>query len=452
MRQRHERDWTKGSIIRNLVLLTWPIIATQGVGRISSVVDMFWVAKLGAASIAGVGVSALAVQLATAFIMGLGTGMRAMIARFTGAGDTAGANHVARQAFVVAAGFALIMAIIGIFFADLLLIHFGMPADTVAAGAPYLRIMFVGSATMAFLQIMEGTMQASGDAITPLKINIFFRLIHVGLAPFLIFGWWVFPRLGTKGAALSNIIAESLGLALASWILFTGRTRLRLTLRNFRLDTSIIGRIVRIGLPASVTQMERIFAQLVLTRIVVLFGTFAIAARSLLRVVETPLVSMPTLAMGRGAGVLAAQNLGAGQPERAERTGWQAVALTEGFVASISVVLWLGAERVFAIFTPTPDVVEIASTLLRIAIVGYLALGFAHVLQSCISEVGDTLPPMLFTLLGQWGVQVPLGYFLAKAVNLGVYGIEWGIVIGMCVRTVAVLVYFRSGRWKHKKV
>ncbi|MFC2069734.1 MATE family efflux transporter, partial [Chloroflexota bacterium] len=116
-----DRDWTKGSITGNLLSLSWPMIITQGMNMLGQVIDMVWVGRLGAASIAGVGVSSMAVQLINGTMMGLGMGMRAMIARFIGAGDAEGANHVARQSFVVSTIFAAIIAVIGIFLADKIL-------------------------------------------------------------------------------------------------------------------------------------------------------------------------------------------------------------------------------------------------------------------------------------------------------------------------------------------
>jgi len=112
-----ERDWTKGSIVRNLLSLSWPIIISSLLLHIGPVVDMIWVGKLGAAAVAGVGVSGIVVQVANAARGGLQTGTRAMISRFVGAGDKQGANIVAQQTVIISVAFAAIMATIGIFLA-----------------------------------------------------------------------------------------------------------------------------------------------------------------------------------------------------------------------------------------------------------------------------------------------------------------------------------------------
>ena len=139
-----DRDWTKGNIFRNLWSLAWPMIISESFWAVGMTVDMIWVGKLGAASIAGVGVAGIIVMLAMAARWGLSTGTRAMVARFIGAGDEKGANHVAQQAFVISGIYAITMATIGIFSAELILSLMGLEADVVVEGAAYLRIQFVG--------------------------------------------------------------------------------------------------------------------------------------------------------------------------------------------------------------------------------------------------------------------------------------------------------------------
>ena len=163
-------------------------------------------------------------------------------------------------------------------------------------------------------------------------------------------------------------------------------------------------------------------------------------------------MAMLGMGLGRAAGVLAGQSLGANQPERAERSGWLAGGLAQGFALIISVAVLLWAESIIRIFNAEPNVVELASTFLRIAATGYLFMGLYFVMQNSISGAGDTLPPMLVSLLNFWLVQIPLAFFLSRFTNLGMYGVRWAIVVGWIVGAVAYSVYFRLGRWKRKRV
>ncbi|MFC2021531.1 MATE family efflux transporter, partial [Chloroflexota bacterium] len=362
---RLDKDWTKGNVFRNLLSLSWPIVVGNSLNLLGPVIDMVWVGKLGAAAIAGVGVSGMVVMLITSARMGLTQGTRALVARFIGIGDRDGANHVGQQSFVISSGYTIIMASIGIFLAEPIMGLFGLEADVVAEGAAYMRIMFVGSVAMSFRMMAEAIMQASGDTVTPMRITVFFRVFHAALAPFLIFGLWIFPRLGVSGAAATNVISQSLGGAIGLWILFSGRSRIRLTLRQFRLDLNMIWRLLRIGIPASVMTMERTFANIVLMWFMAPFGTLAVAGHTLVERIQAVL-RMPCMGLGIGAGVLAGQNLGAGQPDRAEKSGWLGLGVAEGFtiLASVAILLW--AENIIRIFNSEPDVVALSSIFLRI--------------------------------------------------------------------------------------
>lgn len=445
------RDWTKGSIFRNLLSLSWPMMIHESFYMVGQVVDMIWVGKLGSASIAGVGIASITAMIAESAMMGLIVGMTAMIARFVGAGDVNGANHVAKQAFVISFLYGAVVTAIAVPLAKPIFGLFGLEANVAAEGTAYMRTLFGGAMAMSFWITSLSIMRASGDSVTPMRISIFVRCIHVLLVPFLIFGWWIFPRMGVSGAALSNVIAQTLGMSISLWILFSGRTRLQLTLSNFRVDLRIIWRIVKIGIPAGVMGVQRSFGDLALVWLLVPFGTLAVAAHSLYQRVLMVLF-LPSWALGMGSGVLVGQNLGARQPGRAERTGWMATGFVEVFIliASIAILLW--AEGVIHIFTNEPGLVEIGSAFLRIATAGFLVAGLITVLQQSISGAGDTLPPMIFGLVMVWAVQLPLAYFLPQATTLGVYGVRWAIVAGMLVGAVAYTTYFRLGRWKRKMV
>ncbi len=446
-----ERDWTKGSVLRNLLALSWPVIVGQSLNMLGPTVDMIWVGKLGAAAVAGVGIAGMAVMVLNSLLMGLFTGVRAMVARFFGAGDSGGANHIAQQGFVIGIVFSIFMAFVGIFFAEPILSVFGVEPDVVAEGAAYMRIQLTGIVTMSLVMMAQTVMQASGDTVTPMKIAVFFRIIHVILCPFLIFGWWLFPQLGVSGAALTNVVSQGLGGALALWFLFTGRTRMQLTLKNFSLDGSIIWRLVKIGFPASISGMHRMFTHLVLVWFMAPFGTIALAAHTLVQRVDT-FVQTPCAGFGQSAGVLAGQNLGAGQPDRAEKSGWLAVVLFTGIMAVASVAIWFWAEKIVHIFSTEPELVRMTAAFIRIQIAGYMMFGVAIILSLCVEGVGDTLFTMGVTLVSMWLIQVPLAYFLPQVIEPGYYGVRWAMVIALVIRAIIYGAYFKVGWWKRRKV
>jgi putative MATE family efflux protein len=445
------RDWTKGSITRNLFSLTWPVLVTQGINWVYPVIDMIWVAKLGAASVAGVGIAGMVVILGNSVLNGLLTSMRALIARFVGAGDNEGANHVARQTVVIGVGYSVVVAAVGLFLAEPILRLFGVEPDVVTEGAKYLRISFVSSLVQILAMMAQGIMQASGDIIKPMNIAVISRIFHTALCPFLVFGWWIAPNLGVSGAAVTNIVSQFLALILGMGILLSGRTRLRLTLKNFRLDLNIIWRMLKVGIPVALMNMQHHLSTLVFIWFISPFGTLAVAAHSLWQRVDTILQGVG-IGVGIGAGVLGAQNLGANQPGRAEKSGWIAAGLTTTIMIVGSGVLLLWAEKIAGIFTTDHELIKITSNFLRIATAGYFALGINMMFMNFLTSVGDTPMAMLGEMIRTWGVQVPLAFFLPKITNLGVNGVRWAMVAGTIVGGIIFILYFRLGRWKRARV
>jgi len=445
------RDFTKGSIVRNLLSLSWPMIVGNSVNMIGPTVDMIWVGRLGPDAIAGVGVSGIAVMLAQSGLMGLFQGLRAMVARYIGSGEEEKANHAAQQAIVVGVISSVALALIGIFFAESILRLIGVAPEVVNESANYLRIQFIGMTAMSFRMMAESIMQASGDALTPMKIAVAFRLLHVVLSPLLIFGLWIFPRMGVNGAAVTNVFSQSLGTALGFWILLKGQSRLRVSFKGFKIDPAVLWRLVRVGFPASVMGMQMNLGQFLLMFLIAPFGTLAVAAHTLNQRIEM-IMFMPAWGVGMAAGVLAGQNLGARQPQRAERSGWLGTAIVEGFAILCSVAILLWAESLVDVFSTDKELIGIASTFLRIAVVGYVVTGFIGVLQQCISGAGDTIVPMVVSLLAIWLIQLPLAFLISRNTSLGVYGIRWAIVASSVVNAIAYTTYFRMGRWKRKEV
>jgi putative MATE family efflux protein len=294
-------------------------------------------------------------------------------------------------------------------------------------------------------------MQASGDSMNPMQIAIVFRIFHIVLCPFMIFGLWIFPELGVKGAAYTSVISQTLGVVLGLRVLFGDRSRLKLSFKGFRFDFDIIWRIVRIGFPSLVSGIQRNLNQMILQRFLAPFGTLVLAAHTITQRLEM-LIMMPAMAIGMGAGVLAGQNLGAKQPERAEKSAWMAVGVVEVFAIVAALVLFVWTTPVIRIFNSDPSLDEIATQFLHIAIFGWLFIGFMFVLMSCLQGTGDTIPTMIISIITTWFITLPFAYFLPKWTDWGVIGIRWAMTASTIVGGIVNVIYFRTGRWKTRMV
>ena len=447
-----QRDWVRGSVTGNLLSLSWPIMVHYALFMVGQAVDMIWIGRLGSAAVAGVGTAFIIHMLVVSAKMGLDAGARAMIARAIGSGDIQRASHLGTQAFVVSMIYGIFFSALGLIFADKILDLFKLRPEVAALGTAYMRMLFSGWIFYSLWLLAFNIMQASGDTTTPMFIHLFTRCVQLVLSPFMVFGWWVFPRLGVQGAALAMIIGQGLGMVISLWILFRGeKSRLRLTLKGFRLDVLNIGHMVKIGLPALVMGVQANLGQTVLMKIIAPFGTLAIASHTLNQQVEM-FVFMPGFGLGAGAGVLVGQNLGAQQPNRAERTGWNATALMEGYMAFCAIAVFLGAPNLMRIFTTEAELIRLGATFLRIASIGYLMTGFIASLQNSISGSGDTVPPMMISILSTWILLLPAAFLLPHVTDLGGYGIRWGMVVTQFFGALAYIIYFRLGRWKRKTV
>lgn len=445
------KDWTQGSIVKNLMLLAWPMIVMEATYMVSQLLDMVWVGRAGSSSIAAIGVANIILMMIFTVDAGIISGARPMIARFVGEKDYESARKVAGQTFIMAVSWGLLVTILGSLLAEPIMNIFGMEPAVAAEGVKFLRICFAGWVSSELLIMSLYIMQASGDSFRPMLIELSIRAVHLVLCPLLVLGIWIFPEMGISGAALTNIISQSIGGVAGLWLLFSGHTRLKLSIKDLRFIPNMAWRMLKIGLPSLIAQLQANLSMFVLTWIVVPFGTAAIAAYSLVGNVQA-FVSTPNIGISNAVGVLTGQNLGAKKPERAVRSAWIGAGILQVFLITCGIIILIFAEKIVVLFNNDPTMVMIGANFLRIATVGYLFMGIGSSLASCISGAGDTLPNMIISIGMNWVVEIPAVYLLANYTSLGVYGIRWGIAIALFVAGIATFWYFQSGRWRHKKV
>ncbi len=385
------------------------------------------------------------VQLARTGRQGLDTAMRAMVARAIGAGDDARANHVAIQAFTLSGGFSILMVFIGVFLTEPLLQIMGIPEGVIAAGADYMRFNFISTGAVAFRMMSGAALQAAGDTLTPMKATTVTRVIHVALSPALVFGWWILPEWGLVGTAVANTLAQSVAVVMNFRALFRGTSRLHLSLEGYRPDFPLLWTLTKTGAPASITAAERALAQLVLVGLVAPYGASTLAAFSLTRRIEM-LSHVGAGGIGQSTGVIVGQNLGAGKPERARKAVYWGL-IYVNISTFVACALMIAFPRPFlAFFNADPELLDIAVKWLQIQVIGYLVMASGMVFMQSYNTAGDTLVPMVVTLISIWGVQQPLAVLLPD-LGFGQYGIAWAVVVALAVRLLIYVPYFFTDRW-----
>jgi len=445
------RDLTQGSIPRNLWFLAWPQMIEAGLNVADHLADLLWAGWLGSLAIAGLGVAQTYTQLVMMVRRGLDLSIRAVIARAVGAGNIDLANHAALQGLTLSIAYLLTLCSAGVILTDYLLGLIGVSEAVRAEGALYMRVQFIGVAAMGLRTTGAAMLQSAGDAVTPMKAAVVSRLFHIVLSPFLVFGWMGFPSLGLAGAALANVLAQLVGCWMTFAPLFRGSLRLHLTLRGYRLDFPLCWNLVRIGMPACVAQAERGFAQLLLLGFVTPFGDVALAAYSITRRIEI-LAHASNVGFGQASGTLIGQNLGAGYPQRAKQTlGW---ALTYASVlnAVLGLLVIAFPRPILMLFNQEAELLSVAVVWLQIQGLAFIFMGPSFVFQQSFNIAGDMMGPLVVTLIGFWGFQIPLAWLLSHHTGLGQFGIPWAIMISMVVRVALFIPYTWSGRWLRVKV
>ena len=443
------RDLTEGSVVRNIWYLSLPMMIGNVLENTFNIVDMIFVGRLGPSAIAAVAVSGVILGFLFVLIFGVYMGTVALVARFVGAKKVSEAENVAMQSLFLGFFCYAAIAIIGYPLAPSILKMLGASEDVVLRGVPYIRIMFLGSLAMITGVVLSSVLRAAGDAITPLIILAISTVINICLDPCLIFGLWGFPRLGVAGSALATVIARAVGVLILLRIFLRGSAVVHLRIKNARIDFSTMRRIARIGIFASLQGILRNMSGLVLMPIVAKYSTLAVAAYGISMRLQM-VVMMPGFGLGVAVSTLVGQNLGAGKPQRAERTAWITVGFGAAIMTFFGIIYIIFSRSIFGVFNKSPEVTEIGIVCLRImaSAYGFIALGV--ILGRALSGAGDTLSPMVMTAIGLLGFRV--GLSLLFSWKLGLIGIWIGIAASSIIQGLMTGFWFNTGRWKLKQV
>jgi len=442
---------TRGSILRNVISLAWPMVLGNMLQNMFNVVDMIFVGRLGPASIAAVSLCGMLMSITWTMLVGVSIGTTALVARFYGSRDYRMAGFTGMQCLSLGVIVALIMVLLGSFLGKQILFLLGARDTVLLEGDRYLKIVFLGSFCLILFFLCSSIMRGAGDSLTPMIVMAVCTAINIGLDPLLIFGIWIFPPMGVRGAAVATVTAQAIGMITALLILSRGYTRIRLRWGSYRLDMNLIGRILRIAFPATMQGAIRSASGLVLMRIVAAYGVFALAGYGIGLRLDI-IIMMPGWALGAATLTLVGQNLGANQPDRAEKSAWIATLIYIVILAVFASVFFIWAEGVIGIFNRTPQVVALGSEYLRVRTLSYVFLAMSMIMASGLNGAGDSVSPMIILAVTFLGIQITLAYLLPTLTGLQTMGIWIAIAIAYAFQGIVMAVRFRTGRWKRRRV
>ena len=446
------RDFTQGPILPALIILAIPMILEMSLEGLFAIVDTFFVAKLGAESVAVVGFTESVLALVYAVAIGLSIGATATVARRFGEQDLEGAARTATHVVYLGIIVSVIMGTLGLIFAPNILRILGAEPSVVELGTPFARLMFGTNVVIVFLFLLNGIFRGAGDAAIALRVLIVANGLNIILDPLFIFGIGFFPEWGVTGAAVATVIGRATGVAYAVWALFF-RTNGRLNVRaeHWRFDPQLLWSLVKLSATAVLQFLIATLSWSGLVMILAPFGTVALAGYQIgLRVII--FVLLPAVGLANAAATLVGQNLGAGKPERAERSVWLAGALNAGLLGVAGLTFVIFSDLVVSVFTTDPEVSAFGRDCLRIVGYGYALYGLGMVMESSFNGAGDTWTPTYLNFIVFWMFEIPLAYFLANHYGWGPQGVFWSMTLAFSMLAIVSALLFRRGKWKLKSV
>ncbi len=442
-----EKDFTSGSLNRAIVLLSIPMILEMIMESLFAVVDVFFVSQVGVDAVATVGLTESVITLIYALAIGLSMAATAMVARRVGEKRPEAAARAAAQSILLALSLSLAVGIPGVLFAGDILRLMGGTEALVASGAGYTRIMLGTNLVIMLLFLINGIFRGAGDAALAMRSLWVANGINIVLDPLLIFGLGPFPELGVQGAAVATAIGRGVGVAYQVRHLLRGSGVIRLSAEYFRPDPAILRRLLKVGATGAGQFLIASASWIFLMRIIALFGSEAVAGYTIaIRLIVFSI--LPSWGLANAAATLVGQNLGAGHPERAERSVWRSAFLNMLFLLAVGIVFYIFAEPILELFNEEPAVLEAAKTSLRIICLGYVFFAYGMVVSQAFNGAGDTRTPTFINLFCFWLLEIPLGYLLAVHMGWGLAGVCWAIAGSETVLAVLAVLLFRRGKWK----
>lgn len=446
-----DADYTRIPLGKAIFLLAIPMMLELVMESTFAVVDIYFVGQLGASAVATVGLTETYLFLLYSIAMGLATAVTAIIARRIGEGHKSEAGLTAVQAITIGVLLSLPFSLAGIFYAQELLILMGADDWSIQHGYRYTQWMLGGNGVIMLLFVINAVFRGAGDAAIAMRVLIFANSLNIVLDPLLILGWGPIPAMGIEGAAIATNIGRGAGVALQLWLLFQGGKHIRVTAMQLQPNIGIALNILRTSLGGIGQMLVGMTAWIFLMRILASVSNEAVAGATItLRIMMFTL--MPAWGLSNAAATLVGQNLGAGQPDRAESSVWKIGLYNMVFMVAVSVTYFFWHDALIGIFTDDPAVIAVGGEWLKILSYSYFVYGWWMVSVQAFNGAGDTMTPTKINLVFFWLIQIPLCYVLALELGWQQSGVFWGVLISETTVGLFTLWLFSRGGWKTRAV
>ncbi|WP_414601170.1 MATE family efflux transporter [Algoriphagus sp. NG3] len=449
--QGKEQDFTSLTLKTAIFILAIPMILEMMMESAFAVVDIFFVAKLGEHAIATVGLTESVVVLVYAMGFGISMAATALISRRFGEKEYKEAGAAAFQLLIVGGAISIILGVLGWMFAPDILGLMGAEAEVIKTGVNYTRIIFAGNTAIMLLFLLNGAFRGAGQAHHAMRSLWIANGLNMILDPIMIFGLGNWEGYGLEGAAIATTFGRGVGVVYQLYHLFNGKHRLKILKENIMISWEIIKKIMEIAVGGMGQFLIDSVSWIALTRMNAEFGSASLAGFTIaFRILIFTL--LPAWGLSGAASTLVGQNLGAKQPERAEKAVWLTTRYTVIFMASVTGIYLLFNQQLAGFFTDIPEVQTVAAQGLWVVVLGYVFFAVGMVLTQAFNGAGDTKTPAWINIGVLWFIEIPLAYVLAFPLGMAHLGIFISISFSHSFHSLVALYFFRKGKWKLMEV
>ncbi len=444
---------TTGSLWRNIWQLSWPMLLIMIFDFFVGFADVYVAGFISPQVQAAVGFVSLLYFFVIIIANAISTGTVALVSRAIGSGDFGRAREVARQSLLFGCLVAVLVSLIGLVFPDRIIALAGFPPEIREIAETFLRIFAIALGANYLLLISNALFRASGDVKKPLVTMFCVMAVNVAGDFILVFGLWGVPPLGYPGIAVATAASVTLGMGIN--LLLLARTRWRTVYgRAWGLRQETIRQIVRLGWPAAMLQIAWNAGTIALYNILGRLGETSITALAAIAngIRIEAMIYLPAFALNMSASVLIGQNLGAGNPARAERMGWRIAGVGIVILTAMAVVVFIRAEDFAALVAQDPAVLAETARYLRYNMLTEPFIALSLSLAGGLQGAGDTRGTMWVIVIAMWLIRLPLAWLLALTLGFGAAGVWTAMVVSMVCQGLLMARRFHRGRWKELKI
>ena len=446
-----EQNFTSGSIRKAVFMLSIPMILEMMMESIFALVDIIFVSRVSTNAVATIGLTESVLTLVYAVAIGLSMAATAVVARRVGEKDIKGANQAAVQVIFLGVAVSVIVSFIGIFYAKDILRLMGGEPDLIAEGYGYTQILLGGNITIMLLFLINAIFRGAGDASIAMWTLVVSNGLNIILDPIFIFGLGPVPEFGVKGAAIATTIGRGSAVLFQLGILFYGWGKIKIAFKDLVLRTTVLMNLIKVSLGGIGQFIIGTSSWVFLMRIMSEFGSEVLAGYTIaIRVMM--FTFMPSWGMSNAAATLVGQNLGAGKPDRAERSVWVTGKYNAIFMLTVSLVYLIFAKQILSWFSSESEVVTFGALALQVIAAGYVFYAYGMVVIQAFNGSGDTKTPTWINFIAFWLFQIPFAYIVSIYFNVGALGVFLAVVLAEALLAILGIIWFKKGKWKDVKV